>query len=381
MAYLLNLNHLKGIIKLANRYPFKVRFKVISDFIANKNKKGLNIDEYYNFNFLNQSEEFRSTFLGQNEQRYYSDLLNPIKYYTFARNKFVAHKILEDTGIRKTELYCYYQPEGHYILSDGMANDLHGVLEILRRKNVKQCVIKATESSHGDSVYVVNDIEYRDHDCLLTFFNDKKEMLSNILGKSPLILESVVKQTKQFAAFNESSINTVRFMTALYPDNKARIVATWMKFGRAGKCVDNAGAGGNVDACVDTKTGEIKHVVRFDGWDKVKPITHHPDSGNQLEGIKIDKWDEIVQQVLRFQECLPYVKCAGWDIAITDDGPVVIEVNDFWDRTGQLFIRKGWRNEIRDCYMAWKKTNVKYPMERQPNKLSLEQLQKIANRE
>ena len=48
------------------------------------------------------------------------------------------------------------------------------------------------------------------------------------------------------------------------------------------------------------------------------------------------------------------------DIAITDKGPVVIEVNDFWDRTGQYFIRRGWRNEIRDCYLAWKATGKQY---------------------
>jgi hypothetical protein len=101
-------------------------------------------------------------------------------------------------------------------------------------------------------------------------------------------------------------------------------------------------------------------VTEFNGWRKTKVITHHPDSGALLEGVKIDDWENIVAQVLHFQECFPYVKAAGWDIAITDDGPVVIEVNDFWDRTGQYFIHRGWRNEIRDCYLAWKATGKKY---------------------
>ena len=49
------------------------------------------------------------------------------------------------------------------------------------------------------------------------------------------------------------------------------------------------------------------------------------------------------------------MKAAGWDIAITDNGPVIVEVNDMWDRTGQLFIRRGWKPEIEECYNAWKK--------------------------
>ncbi len=133
-----------------------------------------------------------------------------------------------------------------------------------------------------------------------------------------------------------------------------------MKIGRAGRCVDNAGGGGNVDVCVDVATGEIRYAIQFDGWHHVQDIDCHPDSGSPLNGVVIDNWESIKAEVIRFQQAFPYCKVAGWDIAITDEGPVVIEVNDFWDRTGQFFIRRGWRNEIRDCYLAWKQTGKDY---------------------
>lgn len=66
--------------------------------------------------------------------------------------------------------------------------------------------------------------------------------------------------------------------------------------------------------------------------------------------------------MIGFQQAFPFCKAVGWDIAITDDGPVVIEANDFWDRTGQYFIRRGWRNEIRECYLAWKMMGANYDM-------------------
>lgn len=359
----------------------KQQLFVYSDFRKLKKQKGLTRDEYQDFEFEKQPEKFRQTFLGLNEQRYYLDYLNPIKYYSLARNKYLAHKILENTGVRKSKLYCYYQPEGTVIESDEIANNLSDVWRILKAKNVMECVIKTTETSHGDNVYVVNYIDYEDDDCKLKLFNNKVIQLSELLGQDPIIFESIIRQTAQFESFNASSVNTVRFMTVLYPDNKARLAGIWMKFGRAGKCVDNAGSGGNIDACVDMTNGEIKYVTEFNGWRNVKAITHHPDSGTLLEGVKIDKWDDIVTQVLHFQECFPYIKAAGWDIAITDEGPVVIEVNDFWDRTGQYFIRRGWRNEIRDCYLAWKKTGRKYKMYRQPNKLNEDHLKQIASYE
>ena len=349
--------------KWVTKYPnisTGMRVHVFFDYLSLYRKKGLTHDEYKDFEFEKQSDEFRQTFLGLNEQRYYLDYLNPIKYYSLARNKYLTHKILENTGVRKAELYCYYQPEGKVIASDEIANNTQDVYRILKKKHVAQCVVKTTESSHGDNVYVVNHIDYGNDDCIITLFNNEIVKFSDIIGETPLIFESVIRQTAQFASFNESSVNTIRFMTVLYPDNKARLAGIWMKFGRAGRCVDNAGSGGNVDACVDMTEGEIKYVTEFNGWRNVKAISHHPDTGTLLEGVKIEKWNDIVEQVLHFQECFSYCKAAGWDIAITDEGPIVIEVNDFWDRTGQFFIRRGWRNEIRDCYLAWKATGKKY---------------------
>lgn len=336
------------------------RKHVLNDYISLYLAKGLKTQEYDDFEFEKRDEEFRKTFLGLNEQRYYLDYLNPVKYYSLARNKYMAHKMLENTGVRKSDLYCYYQPEARYIASDENASNLGEVLRILKQKNVNSCVIKTTESSHGDNVWVIINIVYQDMDAMLTRFDGKKLLLSSVLGQEALIFESVVKQTKQFASFNESSVNTVRFMTTLYPDGTAKIIATFIKIGRAGKCVDNAGGGGNVDVCVDTDSGEIKYAIQFDGWHNTKDIDCHPDSGSRLNGVIIENWQAIKEEVKKFQQAFPYCKAAGWDIAITDGGPVVIEVNDFWDRTGQYFIRRGWRNEIRDCYLAWQKTGKEY---------------------
>ena len=356
----------------------KVEIKrIVKDYKTLYDRKGLTTDEYYDFEFEKQSEGFKREFLGLNEQRVYLDYLNPRKYYSVARNKYLAHKVLDSAGIRKSILYCYYQPEARYHASNENADSLEEVMTILKGKDVHSCVIKTTESSHGDDVWVIKDIEYQDEDAKLIRFDGRELLLSSVLGQNPLIFESLVKQIKQFAAFNESSVNTVRFMTVLLPDGSASIIAVWFKVGRAGKCVDNAGSGGNVDAAIDIETGMILNPVQFDGWRNIKKIEKHPDSGNQLNGIVIENWEAIKEDVKRFQQAFPFCKAAGWDIAITDDGPVVIEVNDFWDQTGQLFLRRGWRKEIRDCYLAWKKTGKSYIMGRDRNRLANEMLNNI----
>lgn len=356
------------------------RLWVLFDYLKLHRQKGVTRKEYCDFGFERLSEEFRRTFLGWNEERYYLDLLNPIKYYSLARNKYLAHKVFENAGIRTSDLYCYYHPEGMVENSGLIATSVADACRILKTKTVSQCVVKSTEDSHGDNVLVVNSIEYLDDDCILHFFNGTTAKLSETLGHDPRIFESVIRQTKQFSDFNASSVNTVRFMTTLYPDGSAKVIATFIKIGRAGKCVDNAGVGGNVDVCVNMKNGEVMYAIQFDGWRNAKEIEKHPDSGNQLNGVIIENWEAIKAEVIRYQQAFPWCKAAGWDIAITDEGPVVIEVNDMWDTTGQYFIRRGWRNEIRDCYMAWKKFGNDCAVYRFHRDLSEKHLEKIVER-
>lgn len=376
------LRKLQQSLKLWSHSPardFKSRWQQLIDFRRLYNQKGLFANEYLEYDFDKQSEEFRRTFLGLHEQRFYLDLLNPKKYYILARNKYLAHKILEEVGVRQAQLYCYYQPEGCFADNSTTAHHLIGVLSLLKSKQVQSCIIKATEGSHGDEVVVVHQLDYEQDDATLHLFDGTTRKLSQMLSNKPLLFESLIQQTAQIAALNASSVNTVRFMTTLYPDGSAQLVATFIKIGRSRCCVDNAGTGGNIDACVDTETGELKYAIQYDGEHCYHEIEQHPDTQSQINGIRIENWESIKAEVLKFQQAFPYIKAAGWDIAITEQGPVVVEVNDMWDRLGQLFLRKGWRYEIRDCYLAWQKTGKSYDFGRLNQTLSPSQLQKIVH--
>ena len=90
--------------------------------------------------------------------------------------------------------------------------------------------------------------------------------------------------------------------------------------------VDNFHAGG-LAAKVDIETGELGPGsdigLRPDAaWHET-----HPDSGAPLEGRKIPYWKETLDLACRAHAALHHWAVIGWDIAIVDDGPVVIEGN------------------------------------------------------
>lgn len=318
-------------------------------------KGSFSINELWELEMDKRSNQYRKEILNCSEQFKYLSILNPRKYYILARNKYLTHIVLDQAGIKeKSTLYGYYSPSSMDCFDKGIVGTKESLIKLLESKNVKSCVIKSTESSHGENVWVVTDITYNGLDSSIVRFDGKRIKLTEIMHNSPLIFESIIQQSKQFASFNPSSVNTIRFMTTLYPDGHAEVIAAFLKIGRAGACVDNAGTGGNVDAKIDIETGEIQYPIIFNGWRNVSDTKSHPDTNELLDGVYIHDWEIIKTKVIGFQQRMPWVKAAGWDIAITEDGPVVIEVNDFWDRTGQLFIRKGWKPQIKACHDAWK---------------------------
>lgn len=332
-------------------------FKSIRDYYFLKRKIQISFYEYYSFEFEKQTEVFRNSFLSYNNKYKYLEILNPRKNYILARNKYFTHLLLGNTGIEKTELFCYYNPTS-IIENKSIGYDYKSILKILKDKNIEKCMIKTTESTHGKGIFLIISIDYKDNSCYLNNFDGQIFELSQLLKKEPLIFESVIEQTEQFKLFNLSSVNSIRFLTILLPTGKAEVISAVLKIGKNGSCVDNAGNGGNIDTVVNIETGEVHSAMQFDGWRKTKMINHNPENGVLLEGVFIDNWHAIKNKVIQYQQAIPFLRAIGWDIALTDKGPVVIEMNDFWDESGQLFLGKGWKQEIESCYNEWIKYGV-----------------------
>lgn len=344
-----NIQWIQQTSKAANRNVCSILY----DFLLLHKSALVSKEEYSNYQFYNADKSFRESFLSMGQAWKLWGVLNPRNYACIARDKYLSHCLLENLQIPKSDLYIYYNPQ-LATNTEKLAYNYDGVVGIIKKLNIKQCVIKPSQdSAHGQGVVVCINIEIRDNKCILRRFDGNEIELKNILKGQPLLFESIVKQNHQFTSFNQSSVNTVRMMTALYPNNEVKVIASFIKIGRTGSCVDNAGSGGNVDVAIDIPTGKLYNAIEFNSWHNIVKITHHPDTNSPIEGECIQNWDKIVKYVCDFQARIPQIKIIGWDVAITEQGPVIIEINNWWDTTGQLFIKRGWKNEVIDCYNAW----------------------------
>lgn len=87
------------------------------------------------------------------------------------------------------------------------------------------------------------------------------------------------------------------------------------------KFVDNLHNGGII-ADIDLETGELK----TDGQDFFNNVyVRHPDTGYPIKGFRIPFFEEMKQMIEKAGAS--FEALLGWDIAITESGPVIIEIN------------------------------------------------------
>ena len=96
-----------------------------------------------------------------------------------------------------------------------------------------------------------------------------------------------------------------------------------MRAGVGASVVDNSHSGG-CSYEIDVESGRI--VSR--GWSHtVTEQIFHPGSDICMLGREIPLWKEAMAMVKRAAEMIPSVKYIGWDVAISENGPLFIEGN------------------------------------------------------
>jgi hypothetical protein len=145
------------------------------------------------------------------------------------------------------------------------------------------------------------------------------------------ILQEVLSAHRDIADVCGDKISGVRVHTFLSPRGPRIHRAIW-KINVGTKDSDNFhhGASGNMLAALNPEDGSAVRVVAGVGMDqKINPV--HPRTGRELVGFRLPEWKRIREVVLDASSNFPGLLCQGWDVAVCDDGPRLLEVNPIGD--------------------------------------------------
>lgn len=167
-------------------------------------------------------------------------------------------------------------------------------------------------------------------------FENSDAFIQYIREKHFATIEDVIENHPDVAKMYPYSVNTMRMITLVDAKGEPHLLYSVFKMGRDGRVVDNYGVHGPVDL----ETGEFLYPAHSGDTTAGKHYTEHPNTHQPLLGYKVPYMKEAVEMVKKAALVVPQMRYIGWDVAITPNGPAIIEGNnycahDFWQLPGQ----------------------------------------------
>jgi hypothetical protein len=164
-------------------------------------------------------------------------------------------------------------------------------------------------------------------------------------GRNGYVLQRRMSPHPRLAEHFGPRLWSVRVLVLVRPDQSV-IHRALAKIATGANPADNYWRPGNIVAGLDTMTGQIKRAVRGVGAD-LTVCEAHPDTGAALVGTALPDWIELRNLVTKAACVFPGIRTQSWDIALTDHGPVCLEVNYGGDlNLAQLAEGKGVLDEV-----------------------------------
>jgi len=270
------------------------RQELVDKIADAKQRTGATWKDYYAFRFWEIDEEEQAAYFTQMMSMQLAD-------------KYDVNDFHRDILLNK-ELSCYEFSE--FFRRGWCINKTTGVEEFKNIfKDDKKVVYKPLDGNGGIGIRV---------------FDVSPEMIeesyAEIAGLPRGVVEAFVTQHPEMNKITPSSVNTLRIV-CMSTDKTSEVAYAALRIGSGKSFVDNFTDGGMV-AGVDLETGTVvTNGVTVDGVSNVA----HPETGTVFKGFKIPYFKEALEMAeAAGKKVVGYI---GWDIAITENGPVLIEAN------------------------------------------------------
>ena len=293
----------------------KSTFSIIADVVRCVFKYNVSILEYFQFHFYEIPKEERQTYAGTGYMYEYQLKMNPKS----------TRSVLEDK-LQFLEDYKEFVQHQHLSLAE-LEKD-PGIAEKIIANTSGKLVLKNAHGQCGNSIEVMD-----------TKGLTQKKIIDQLKKNGNDLIEEFVVQHPDLMSLSPSGLNTVRIITQLNAQDKVDIIGARLRI-TINSSVDNMAAG-NIAAPINIETGKL------DGPGVYSDITkedenYHPVTNTRIVGFQVPFWKEAIGMVTSAALYNKSNRSIGWDVAITEKGPELIEGNHNWCKLlWQLPVKKG----------------------------------------
>jgi len=287
-----SIKTLFNLSKKISKDKKKNRFFIIIDMIGCAIKYGAAFYDYQEFEFYNLNKKQRKTYLTRGINNKIVKTYNDKNYWYIFNDKFTFNK-----------MFSKYLNRDIINLNESTLEDF---TEFVQNKDFIIAKPNCGEGGKG--------IE------LIKVTKDIKKIYNNLKNNNICLVEEVISQHKDLSKLYDKSVNSLRMFT-FYDGEKPHFLQAVLKLGNGG-FVDNFSSGGMY--CFVNNEGVV-FTPAIDQDDNI--YTTHPITKSNILDFKVPHFKEAVDLVKEASSVVKKVKYVGWDVAITDKGPVLIEGN------------------------------------------------------
>lgn len=311
---------------------------VFKDQIVHILKYGTINDNYYHYG-LDVKDADCSQYINERwhldnarqANRRYCGLKYGHDYIVLLADKFLFNELMKSNGFPLPQAYGFLENGKLYV--NGNIRDAVDLSSIKTFSNHFLCKPITGSSGRGILNFKVIDGElvYKDKSVSI---NEFKNLIAN---DKYLVQGFVENQHPNMSALFPKSLNTLR-VTMVRTDKGIEVLGCMCLMGASNAEFSNWHYGG---ICVNVnKDGRLgKYGFSF----SEKRITKHPDTGVVFEGYQIPYFNEAIVWCKKAMNLFYGMKTIGWDIAITDEGPIFIEGNNGWGIAAHQMVEHcGW---------------------------------------
>lgn len=179
----------------------------------------------------------------------------------------------------------------------------------------------------------------------------------NALNPRGYVVQALIRMHPDVqAVMSPSGVGTARVITCS-AGPAPRFIGAALRITVGQNVTDNFvhGSSGNLIGGIDLDTGCVFSCfgARRPTSASMVTVDRHPDTGKTIVGRCLPDWDAALALVGAASKSLPSLKLAGWDLAFTTSGPVLVEVNAQAGLQGlQVALMRGIRADLADAFAA-----------------------------
>ena len=279
-----------------------------------------------------------SKYVSKRKMKRIQSSINPKSWDALTEDKSIFYKFCMAHGIPIPELFAiFFRKTAGWSFNKVVLRTDEDWIKFIDLELPSEFVIKPARGVYGKGISIYSRKENVFIDTSGKSY--KAEELCKTMRSDPgyncFVIQERLRNHPELVRLSDTPfLQTIRIITFYDNNGKCHILNAYLKPITGQNVIDNFdwGRTGNLFAEVLIDSGVLRTAgAMTPNFLGMEPVFTHPKSNVPFEGFQVPFWEETCMLVKDAAPKFLPVRTIGWDVALTPEGPYILEGNMWWD--------------------------------------------------